>query len=218
MDKFIFMLEWQGPVQYFTNEEKGILFQNLINYASGEPLNEENRQVNIAFNFMKPNIDRMNEKYLTDVLNGKKGGAPKGSTPWNKRTQSETNLDPKRTPNEPIANPQQTQSEGERTYKEKDKENYKEEIKVKEEVKEEVEVKINTNSYDNNEFLKNSLLSNKETNTETNTHTREIDTSNLFQPQQDKLEPQHLYFNLTPELQKEADRQAALAFENLLNK
>jgi hypothetical protein len=208
MDKFIFMLEWQDPVQYFTNEEKGILFQNLINYASGEPLNEENRQVNIAWNFMKPNIDRMNEKYLTDVLNGKKGGAPKGSTPWNKRT-----------PSEPKANPQQTQSEGERTYKEKDKENYKEEIKVKEEVKEEVEVKINTNSlYDNNEFLKNSLLSNKETNTETNTHTREIDLSNLFQPQQDKVEPQHLYFNLTPDLQKEADRQAALAFENLLNK
>jgi len=186
MDKFIFMLEWQDPVQYFTNEEKGILFQNLINYASGEPLNEENRQVNIAFNFMKPNIDRMNEKYLTDVLNGKKGGAPKGSTPWNKRTRSE-----------PKANPQQTKSEGERTYKEKDKENYKEEIKVKEEVKEEVEVKINT---------------------ETNTHTREIDLSNLFQPQQDKFEPQHLYFNLTPELQKEADRQAALAFENLVNK
>jgi hypothetical protein len=32
------------------------------------------------------------------------------------------------------------------------------------------------------------------------------------------VEPQHFYFNLPPELQKEADRQAALAFENLLNK
>jgi hypothetical protein len=76
-------------------------------------------------------------------------------------------------------------------------------------------IETNTNSYDK-VLPKSKTLSN--TNTGTNTHTREIDLSNLFQPQQDKVEPQHLYFNLTPELQKEADRQAALAFENLLNK
>jgi hypothetical protein len=79
-------------------------------------------------------------------------------------------------------------------------------------------IETNTNSYDNNEFLENSLLSNKETNLGTNTHTREKDISNLFQPHQQKVEPENLYFNLTPELQKEADRQAALAFENLVNK
>ncbi len=70
----------------------------------------------------------------------------------------------------------------------------------------------------NNTLENNNIETNNRTNNRTNTHTREKDLSNLFQPEQDKVEPQHLYFNLTPELQKEADRQAALAFENLLNK
>jgi hypothetical protein len=70
----------------------------------------------------------------------------------------------------------------------------------------------------NNTLENNNIETNNRTNNRTNTHIREKDLSNLFQPEQDKVEPQHLYFNLTPELQKEADRQAALAFENLLNK
>ena len=76
-------------------------------------------------------------------------------------------------------------------------------------------IETNTNSYDKVLPISKTLSN---TNTETNTHTREKDISNLFQPHQQKVEPENLYFNLTPELQKEADRQAALAFENLVNK
>ena len=208
MDRFIFMLEWDAPVQHLTNEEKGILFQNLLNNAQGLPLDETNRAVNIAWGFIKPNLDRMTEKWLKDFENGKKGGAPKGNIPWNK----------KRTQSEPPAHPKGTLIEGERTYKEKDKENYKENYKAKEEVK--VEIKLEENSYTNSldKVLPTSKTLSQNTNTGTNTRTREEEISNLFQPMEPKKEIQNLYHNLTPELQREADMQLERELQKMINK
>lgn len=54
----------------------------------------------LIFMSIKPNIDGANKRYTASVENGKKGGAPKGTTPWNKGKKSE----PKANPSEPKAN------------------------------------------------------------------------------------------------------------------
>jgi hypothetical protein len=124
MNKFIVMLEWNKSFQNLENEEMGILFQNFFRYHNGEELIRTNRMVNIAWDAIENDLERMNNKYSKDTENGKKGGAPKGTIPWNKK---------ERTPSEPIANPKQTTNEPEtkveRTYKEKEKEKEKENYK-----------------------------------------------------------------------------------------
>jgi hypothetical protein len=120
MDRFIFMLEWSDAVQSMSNENKGIFFQNVINYHKGLPLDTSSDVVNPVFSLLIPQWERMNGKYQTSIENGKKGGAPKGTTPWNKgKTKvSEPNANPTQTKDEPTSN--QT-----RNYKEKDKEKEK---------------------------------------------------------------------------------------------
>lgn len=190
MDRFVFMLEWQTPVQQLTNEEKGILFQNLINYASGCELDTTNRQVNIAWGFLEPNIQRMNKKYQKDVENGKRGGAPKGTTPWNSGAKG------KQTPSEPIANPEQTHSEGKRTYKEK----YKEKEKYNKKENEIITTYFSGNSIPNS----------------THTHAKGLNT--IFQPYPEHKQPELILDSLDAKTKKEADRQAEIELEKLLNK
>lgn len=156
--KFIVMLEWYPSFQELTNEEKGILFNNFFQHHLGGKLDTSNRLVNSVWKLIEPNMVRINNAYQKNIQNGKKGGAPKGTTPWNKKV----------TQTEPIANPTQTQTEAvsnrERNYKEKDKEKDKEKEKDKDKEKEKYKVKenlmssnmsTNTNSGEN---LKNKFL------------------------------------------------------------
>jgi len=119
MDKFIFMLEWADALETMSNEDKGILLQNLINHHKGEPIDTSSAVVNPVFNLLIKQYGRINTKYQTSVENGRKGGAPKGTRPWNKKDVSEPKANPKQTQKEPEANQEQT-------YKEKEKEKEKE--------------------------------------------------------------------------------------------
>lgn len=110
MNKFVVMLEWFDSFQELNNEEKGILFQNFYNYHCGLPIDLEHRIIAVLWKCILPDIDRINEAYTKNINNGKKGGAPKGTPPWNKKTK-----EVEQTQSEPNANPMQS-------YKEKEKE------------------------------------------------------------------------------------------------
>jgi hypothetical protein len=117
MDRFIVKLEWFDSLEELSNEEKGIFFQNLYNYHSNLPLNTDVKIVNGIWKAILPNIIRMNDSYKSSIENGKKGGAPKGTVPWNKRTQTE-----------PKPNLKEPKTNQDRTFKEKEKEKEKENI------------------------------------------------------------------------------------------
>ena len=113
LEKFVFNLEWATQLEEMTLEEKGIVLENLINYASGLPLNTSNRLVNSVWKGWEPDIDRMTNNYITSVNNGKKGGAPKGTKPWNKGLKKVTNSEPNANPNQTDIEPE---AKGEQTY------------------------------------------------------------------------------------------------------
>jgi len=111
LKRFIVQLEWTAGWVDMTDEEMGILFKNFIAYAKGEELNLENRMVKSNWLGVVSDIDRINEKYLRDIENGKKGGAPKG----NKNATKQPKYNPQTTQEQPLNNPKTS-------YKEKEKE------------------------------------------------------------------------------------------------
>ncbi len=142
------MTEWYNSIQNLPVVEKGILLDNLFKYNLGQQIDDSNVMVNIVWGMLKPNIDRMNQKYLKDIENGKKGGAPKGNKNASKQpqdnpqtTQEQPEIKEKK---QPLINPQTT-------YKEKEKEKYKE--------KENYNENENENDIDN--FLDNWLNNKK---------------------------------------------------------
>ena len=99
-ERFIVQLEWTNSWTDLTDEEMGMLFRNFISYAKGEDLDLTNRIVSVSWKSIQPDIDRMNAKYLSDVENGKKGGAPLGNKNASKQPQS-TQEQPKTTQEQP---------------------------------------------------------------------------------------------------------------------
>ena len=189
MDKFIVMLEWFDSFEELTNEEKGILFQNFFNHHRGLPVDLNDRVVSVIWKSLLPHIERMNKYYLTKVENGKKGGAPKGRTPWNKKPT------PNQEHTESIPTPKQ-----EHSFKEKEKE--------KEKVKENIKYKEKEITY---------FSANTETNTNS-THTRVSNFNEFFKPLEVNKKSELIFDNLDDSTRKEANRQAELALEKLLNK
>jgi hypothetical protein len=55
----------------------------------------------LIFMSIRPNLDGADRRYRASVENGKKGGAPKGTTPWNKGKKKS---EPKANPSEPSSN------------------------------------------------------------------------------------------------------------------
>ena len=99
----IFAPEYAQLTRRFSNEEKGIFFDAVLDYVSfGFEPNFEN-QMKIAFEFIKKRIEDTNLKYQEKCSknkeNGKKGGRPKTESKPKKterlekqnRTQTETN-------------------------------------------------------------------------------------------------------------------------------
>ena len=125
MKQFIIKLEWEPSFDRMTDEQRGIMLKVFFDYHNGRELNfKEDVLVEALWLNMIPNIDRMNEKYMASVNNGKLGGRPK-------KTQTK--------PNNNLTKPNTNQTD---TLKEKVKEKEKEEVKVKEEVKEKEKLKV----------------------------------------------------------------------------
>jgi hypothetical protein len=124
LEKFVVQMEWTESWDELSNEEMGILFRNFIKYTKGLEIDRSNRTVNVAWDSVKKQIDRMTEKYLKDVETGKRGGAPKG----NKNASKQPKNNPQTTEEQPLNNPETTYKykynyNYKDNYKEKDKEN-----------------------------------------------------------------------------------------------
>lgn len=120
MDRFIIMTEWGDALAPLTDEQVGKVFRIMLKYNKGieEEINDPNIQV--VWNFIKPNIDRINTKYQLSVENGKKGGAPKGNQNARKTTEEQ----PNNNTNQPKDNTEQPNDNLKTNYKEKEKEKY----------------------------------------------------------------------------------------------
>ena len=131
--QFIFKLEWERSIEKLTTLQKGILLQVFYDYHNGRDLDyNDDVMVEMLWLNLLPNIERMNDKYRTSVENGRKGGVPKGTVPWNKVKQQSDS--------EPNTNPTQSEANQPRTLKEKVEVKVKEKVEV--EVKEKVEVEV----------------------------------------------------------------------------
>lgn len=91
------------------NDAKLELLLAICNYSLTGVEPEFNSDVaDIVFTAIKPSIDGASKRYEASVENGKKGGAPKGTTPWNKGKKKS---EPKANLSEPNNEPTQTKSE-----------------------------------------------------------------------------------------------------------
>lgn len=76
---FILYHDYVEAIQMLTNEEKGVLFQQILDYVNyGTMYNGENRIVGTVWLLIKNNLDRdtkkWEEKKTKDRTNGKAGG------------------------------------------------------------------------------------------------------------------------------------------------
>lgn len=114
MDRFIIMTEWADALDHLTDEQVGKFFRIMTNYSKGVEVEINDQAVQVAWNLIKPQVKRINDKYQTSIENGKKGGRPKN------------NLNqPNNNPRKPNNNPTITQENPTETYKDKDKEKEK---------------------------------------------------------------------------------------------
>lgn len=112
MEQFIIKLEWEPSFNKLTNEQRGILFQVFFDYHNQRELDfQGDLMVEVLWLNMVNNIERINNKYLASVENGKKGGRPK-------KTQVKPNNNLKK-PNNNLTEPNQKDPI---TLKEKEKE------------------------------------------------------------------------------------------------
>lgn len=146
LNKFVVQLEWTESWEELSNEEMGILFKNFIAHTKGLEIDKSNRMVNVAWNSVKNQVDRMNEKYLKHIENGKKGGAPKG----NKNSTKQPNNNQTTTQEQPKTTEQQPKNNRQTTYKDKDKDKDKE--------KDKDAVKVDMNSLINSEINSGKIL------------------------------------------------------------
>ena len=129
MSGFICHDDYYDRLQRLTDEEVGHLLRNLMLYHAGryDEMSEFVGSEGIAFDFIKDDIDRMEEKAKkteeTNRLNGMKGGRPK-----KQEKPEETEQNPTK--------PTETEENPTKGYKDKDKDIYKNNNKENEKEKE----------------------------------------------------------------------------------
>lgn len=75
-ESFVFYKDWKEAIQDLPNEIRLEVYDSITEYALSGKQPQLRPLASIAFNFIKPQIDRNNKRYE----NGKKGGAPKGNS------------------------------------------------------------------------------------------------------------------------------------------
>ena len=82
-DSFVFLGRYIKSFAKLNMEERGILITAMMNYQIGEDLPEMDSITDMAFSFIKDDMDFNNEKYdkkcEQNRINGKKGGRPKAN-------------------------------------------------------------------------------------------------------------------------------------------
>ncbi len=119
----------------FTQEEKGDILDALCRFQFyGEMPEFTNPKYKMFWKLVFPSINTSAARYKAAVENGKKGGAPKGTEPWNKGKKSEPKANQ-------TTNLTQTQHEPKA----------KQDIEIENEIEKENEIDIN-NNIENDDF------------------------------------------------------------------
>ena len=84
-NSFIFYKGWREAIKDLPDDVRLEIYESIIEYATTGNLRGLKPMANIAFNFIKIDIDRDTEKYMSIVernkSNGSKGGRPKSENP-----------------------------------------------------------------------------------------------------------------------------------------
>ena len=82
-ERFVLYTSYREQLQLLTNEQKGILFDGILAYVSGDTLPDMDGVTRMAFSFIKKQIDADDEKYQKTIRArqeaGKMGGRPKAN-------------------------------------------------------------------------------------------------------------------------------------------
>ena len=84
-NSFIFYKGWREATKDLPDDVRLEIYESIIEYATTGNLRGLKPMANIAFNFIKIDIDRDADKYMSIVernkSNGSKGGRPKSENP-----------------------------------------------------------------------------------------------------------------------------------------
>lgn len=84
---FVFYKEWRDAIKDLPNDVRLELYDSIMEYAFSGKIEGLKPMASIAFNFIKPAIDRDTAKYISkseaNRINGHKGGRPKRENPNN---------------------------------------------------------------------------------------------------------------------------------------
>ena len=106
---FVFYKDWRDAIKDLPDDVRLELYDSIMEYAFTGKVEGLKPMVSIAFNFIKPSIDRDAEKYMSvserNKTNGAKGGRPKSKTqenPNNPNATSETQENPNNLDNDNV--------------------------------------------------------------------------------------------------------------------
>ena len=91
-DSFLMYTANMDQISLLTMEQRGVLFTAIMYYAAGQPVPDMDGMTQMAFSFIKSQMDRDNEKYQKTVEArreaGKLGGRPKGGGSSEKQAET----------------------------------------------------------------------------------------------------------------------------------
>ena len=78
---FVFYKEWSEAIKDLPDDVRLEIYESIVEYATTGNVRGLKPMANIAFNFIKPTIDKDSKKYLAiterNRANGNKGGRPR---------------------------------------------------------------------------------------------------------------------------------------------
>ena len=104
----IFLQDWNVLVDSLTENNRLVFWDMFAKYSFGVSQNCDNEQVKPVWNFIKSQLDRMNEDWLKRAKinknNGSKGGRPKAKETENNPTEPKQTLNKNKNKNNNINN------------------------------------------------------------------------------------------------------------------
>jgi hypothetical protein len=89
-NSFVLYTEIRAVVEQLTNEQKGMLFQAILDYESGKEPDLSEQAVRVAFIPIKQNLDRCDEKWEEERLKRSDAGKKGMESRWGKRKKDIT--------------------------------------------------------------------------------------------------------------------------------
>lgn len=91
---FVFYKSWKTAMLKLPVEVKVQVYESLVDYATSQTIPEMSETANIAFEFIKTDLDRDIEKYLNIVEVNRRNGLKGGRKPKNKKPMGSSSTKP----------------------------------------------------------------------------------------------------------------------------